>query len=73
MKRRNLTMNRSKLMNHINHLKAEVTVLEGRRDIRAEMKKLDAIIIYDTTIEVLKSRIKECEAQLEENRHEETE
>jgi len=66
-------MNRSKLMNHINHLKAEVTVLEGRRDIRAEMKKLDAIIIYDTTIEVLKSRIKECEAQLEEDRHKETE
>ena len=71
MKRRNLTLNRSKLMNHINHLKAEVTVLEGRRDIRAEMKKLDAILIYDTTIEVLKSRIKECEAQLTENRHEE--
>ena len=45
-------MNRSKLMNHINHLKAEVTVLEGRRDIRAEMKKLDAILVYDTTIEL---------------------
>ena len=41
-------MNRSKLMNHINHLKAEVTVLEGRRDIRAEMKKLDAILVYDS-------------------------
>ena len=66
-------MNRSKLMNHINHLKAEVTVLEGRRDIRAEMKKLDAILVYDTTIEVLKSRIRECEAQLKENRHKEIE
>ena len=64
-------MNRSKLMNHINHLKAEVTVLEGRRDIRAEMKKLDAIVVFDTTIKVLESRIKECEAQLAENRHEE--
>tara|TARA_E500000305_G_scaffold61028_1_gene48775 strand:+ start:501 stop:701 length:201 start_codon:yes stop_codon:yes gene_type:complete len=66
-------MNRSKLMNHINHLKAEVTVLEGRRDIRAEMKKLDAILVYDTTIEVLKSRIRECEAQLKEDRHKEIE
>mgnify|MGYP003323818882 CR=1 FL=1 len=66
-------MNRSKLMNHINHLKAEVTVLEGRRDIRAEMKKLDAILVYDTTIEVLKSMIRYCESQLKEDRHKETE
>ena len=56
-------------MNHINHLKAEVTVLEGRRDIRAEMKKLDAILIYDTAIKLLESRVKECKAQLEEDKH----
>ena len=64
-------MNRSKLMNHINHLNEEVKELNGRREVLLKKKSLAAIFIYDTSIKLLESRIKECEAELEEDRHEE--
>ncbi len=59
-------MNRSTLINHINHLKLEIEVLKQRRDVRLELKKLDAILIYDTSITLLESRLKECEAELKQ-------
>ena len=62
-------MNRSKLINHINHLEEELKVLDSRREIRLKMKKLDAILIYDTAIKLLENRVKECKAQLEEDKH----
>ena len=62
-------MNRSKLINHINHLEEELKVLDSRREIRLKMKKLDAILIYDTAIKLLESRVKECKAQLEKDKH----
>jgi len=60
----NQTMSKSKLINHINHLKIELKILEDRQKERVKLKKLDAIIIYDTTIMLLKKRLKECEGEL---------
>ena len=60
----NQTMSKSNLINHINHLKLEIKVLEHRQEERVNQKKLDAIIIYDTTIMVLKKRLEESEAEL---------
>tara|TARA_R100000353_G_scaffold172515_1_gene137780 strand:+ start:89 stop:271 length:183 start_codon:yes stop_codon:yes gene_type:complete len=57
-------MSKSKLINHINHLKIELKILEDRQKERVKLKKLDAIIIYDTTIMLLKKRLKECEGEL---------
>tara|TARA_Y100001938_G_scaffold132187_1_gene190193 strand:- start:334 stop:531 length:198 start_codon:yes stop_codon:yes gene_type:complete len=64
-------MNRSKLINHINHLNEEVKELNVQREVLLEKKSLAAIFIYDTSIKLLERRIKECEAELEEDRHEE--
>ena len=60
----NPTMSKSNLINHINHLKLELKILEDRQEERVKLKKLDAIIIYDTTIMLLKKRLKECEEEL---------
>ncbi len=60
----NQTMSKSNLINHINHLRIEINVLKNRQEERVNQKKLDAIIIYDTTIMVLKKRIEESEAEL---------
>ena len=60
----NRTMSKSNLINHINHLKLELKILEDRQEERVKLKKLDAIIIYDTTIMLLKKRLKECEEEL---------
>ncbi len=60
----NPTMSKSNLINHINHLKLELKILENRQEERVKLKKLDAIIIYDTTIMLLKKRLKECEEEL---------
>ena len=60
----NPTMSKSNLINHINHLKLELKILEDRQEERVKLKKLDAIIIYDTTIMLLKKRLKECEGEL---------
>jgi hypothetical protein len=60
----NQTMSKSNLINHINHLRIEINVLENRQEERVNQKKLDAIIIYDTTIMVLKKRLEESEAEL---------
>ena len=60
----NRTMSKSNLINHINHLKLELKILEDRQKERVKLKKLDAIIIYDTTIMLLKKRLKECEEEL---------
>tara|TARA_S200002703_G_C3774580_1_gene238476 strand:- start:1109 stop:1291 length:183 start_codon:yes stop_codon:yes gene_type:complete len=57
-------MSKSNLINHINHLRIEINVLKNRQEERVNQKKLDAIIIYDTTIMVLKKRIEESEAEL---------
>ena len=60
----NQTMSKSNLINHINHLRIEINVLKNRQEERVNQKKLDAIIIYDTTIMVLKKRLEESEAEL---------
>ena len=64
-------MNRSKLMNHVSHLDEEVKELSSRREVLLKEKNLAAIFIYDTSIKLLESRIEECKAELEEDRHEE--
>tara|TARA_Y100001963_G_scaffold30792_1_gene42265 strand:- start:580 stop:777 length:198 start_codon:yes stop_codon:yes gene_type:complete len=64
-------MNRSQLMNHVNHLEMEVKVLEGLAEEKAAKKMLDATLVYDTVITVLKNRIEQCRKDLEEDRHEE--
>jgi len=47
---KSLTMNRSKLMNHVNHLDEEVKELSSRREVLLKEKNLAAIFIYDTFI-----------------------
>ena len=59
-------MNRSQLMNHVNHLEMEVKVLEGLAEERAAKKMLDATLVYDTVIMVLKNRLAQCRKDLEE-------
>lgn len=66
-------MNRSKLMNHINHLAEEIKVLDNKRESLIEKKSLAAVLIYDTSIKLLESRIAECKAELDKDRHEEIE
>ena len=53
-------MSRSKLMNHLVHLKDEVNILEMRL-------KPSATGHLHTTIDVLKERIKEVEEELKED------
>jgi len=63
----NQTMSRSKLMNHINHLRLEVKALTDIQNERVRNKwdkKLDAILVFDTTIIVLKKRIEKYEEEL---------
>ena len=60
----NQTMSRSKLMNHINHLRLEVKALTAIQTARVRDKKLDAILVFDTTIIVLKKRIEKYEEEL---------
>jgi len=64
-------MNRSKLMNHVNHLDEEVKELSSRREVLLKEKNLAAIFIYDTSIKLLESRITECKTVLDKDRHEE--
>lgn len=52
---RNLIMNRSKLMNHINHLAEEIKVLNAKKES------------LDLSIRLLESRIAECKDELEES------
>ena len=59
-------MSRSKLMNHINHLTEEIKELSSRREVLVKDKNLVAIFIYDTSIKLLESRIKECEEELKQ-------
>lgn len=66
-------MNRSKLMNHINHLAEEIKVLDNKRKSLIEKKSLAAVLIYDTSIKLLESRIAECKAELDKDRHKEIE
>ena len=60
----NQTMSRSKLMNHINHLRIEVKALTDIQNERVRDKKLDAILVFDTTIIVLRKRIEKYEEEL---------
>ena len=55
-----IQMSRSKLMNHLVHLKDEVNILEMR------LKPSATGHLY-TTIDVLKERIKEVEEELKED------
>ena len=68
---KSLTMNRSKLMNHVNHLDEEVKELSNRREVLLKEKNLAAIFIYDTSIKLLENRITECKNELDTDRHEE--
>ena len=68
---KSLTMNRSKLMNHVNHLDEEVKELSSRREVLLKEKNLAAIFIYDTSIKLLENRITECKNELDTDRHEE--
>ena len=60
-------------MNHINHLAEEIKVLDNKRESLIEKKSLAAVLIYDTSIKLLESRIAECKAELDKDRHEEIE
>ena len=60
----NQTMSRSKLINHINHLRIEVKALTDIQNARVRDKKHDAILVFDTTIIVLKKRIEKYEEEL---------
>lgn len=64
---KSLTMNRSKLMNHINHLAEEIRILDGKRESLIENKSLAAVLIYDTSIKLLESRIAECKKEIEDS------
>ncbi len=68
---KSLTMNRSKLMNHVNHLDEEVKELSSRREVLLKEKNLAAIFIYDTSIKLLENRITECKNELDKYQHEE--
>ena len=61
-------MNRSTLMNHINHLSLEIKELEVKANNTATINNVDtlkAVMVYDTTIAVLKKRLEECKKELE--------
>ena len=53
-------------MNHINHLTEEIKELSSRREVLVKDNNLAAIFIYDTSIKLLESRIKECEEVLKQ-------
>ena len=57
-------MNRSKLINHVNHLEIEISMLQSIAEDKASKREMSAILIYDTTIAVLKSRLEQCKEEL---------
>tara|TARA_B000000557_G_scaffold223566_1_gene192807 strand:- start:309 stop:488 length:180 start_codon:yes stop_codon:yes gene_type:complete len=58
-------MSKSNLINHINSLKTEVKLLTDIQKVRASEKKLDAILVFDTTIALLNKRIKKYTDELD--------
>ena len=60
----NQTMSKSSLINHINSLKIEVKLLTDIQKVRASEKKLDAILVFDTTIALLNKRIEKYTNEL---------
>lgn len=54
-------------MNHINHLAEEIKILDGKRESLIENKSLAAVLIYDTSIKLLESRIAECKKEIEDS------
>ena len=60
----NRTMSKSNLINHINSLKTEVKLLTDIQKVRASEKKLDAILVFDTTIALLNKRIEKYTDEL---------
>ena len=60
----NQTMSKSSLINHINSLKMEVKLLTDIHKVRASEKKLDAILVFDTTIALLNKRIEKYTDEL---------
>ncbi len=60
----NRTMSKSNLINHINSLKMEVKLLTDIQKVRASEKKLDAILVFDTTIALLNKRIEKYTDEL---------
>jgi len=61
----NQTMSKSSLINHINSLKMEVKLLTDIQKVRASEKKLDAILVFDTTIALLNKRIEKYTDELD--------
>ncbi len=61
----NRTMSKSNLINHINSLKMEVKLLTDIQKVRASEKKLDAILVFDTTIALLNKRIEKYTDELD--------
>ena len=61
----NQTMSKSSLINHINSLKIEVKLLTDIQKVRASEKKLDAILVFDTTIALLNKRIEKYTDELD--------
>tara|TARA_B100000212_G_scaffold137613_1_gene103706 strand:- start:279 stop:458 length:180 start_codon:yes stop_codon:yes gene_type:complete len=57
-------MSKSSLINHINSLKMEVKLLTDIQKVRASEKKLDAILVFDTTIALLNKRIEKYTDEL---------
>tara|TARA_B100000085_G_scaffold107417_1_gene97956 strand:- start:279 stop:458 length:180 start_codon:yes stop_codon:yes gene_type:complete len=57
-------MSKSNLINHINSLKMEVKLLTDIQKVRASEKKLDAILVFDTTIALLNKRIEKYTDEL---------
>lgn len=60
----NRIMSKSNLINHINSLKTEVKLLTDIQKVRASEKKLDAILVFDTTIALLNKRIEKYTDEL---------
>tara|TARA_B100000073_G_scaffold148134_1_gene121921 strand:+ start:218 stop:397 length:180 start_codon:yes stop_codon:yes gene_type:complete len=58
-------MSKSNLINHINSLKMEVKLLTDIQKVRASEKKLDAILVFDTTIALLNKRIEKYTDELD--------
>lgn len=61
----NRIMSKSNLINHINSLKMEVKLLTDIQKVRASEKKLDAILVFDTTIALLNKRIEKYTDELD--------
>ena len=61
----NQAMSKSNLINHINSLKMEVKLLTDIQKVRASEKKLDAILVFDTTIALLNKRIEKYTDELD--------